>query len=169
MKASVHSAMHQEQAMKSILFTLAVSVMFIPIHLYGDEPAGARLAPITSEVQQLIQSMGEALEAADCSRVSAFFSEGFTFYVNGHRVGSREQVLATCQEIPRPFPKAEFKVNEVQALSDDHALALRVIHMPDGAVEGKPKREVITQIWRREPDRSWRISHMHVSINEWVQ
>lgn len=155
--------------MKAFLSQFVVILMFIPFYLLGDEPAGSRLAPMESEVQQRIQAMGEALEAADCSRVSAFFGKDFTFYVNGHRVGSREQVLATCQEIPRPFPKAEFKVNEVRALSDDHALALRVILMPDGVVVGKPKREVITQIWRREPDRSWRIWHMHVSIDEWVQ
>jgi hypothetical protein len=34
---------------------------------------------------------------------------------------------------------------------------------------GKPKREVITQIWQRDDDGLWRISHMHVSINDMLK
>lgn len=152
--------------MKTVILTILVALALIPISLMAQDSAGDGLAQAKSEVRQVVSNMGKALEAADCKRVSEFFGESFSFYVRGRHIASRDAVLASCREIPRPFPQWHYEVNEIQPLSETSALALRVLHLTEGTRDGKPKREVITQIWQRNDEDLWRILHMHVSIND---
>ena len=152
--------------MRTMTLTILLPLFLNPLVLIGGSNADNMHAQVKSEVRQMVDNMGKALEAADCKRVSEFFGKNFSFYVRGHHIDSREQVLASCREIPRPFPHWQYEVNEIQPLSDTSALALRVLHLTEGTRDGKPKREVITQLWQRDDENLWRISHMHVSIND---
>jgi len=143
-----------------------LALVLTPLPLMAGETADNGHAQVQSEVRQMVDNMGKALEAADCKRVSEFFGEGFSFYVRGHHIGTREAVFASCQRVQRPFPQWHYEVYEIQALSETSALALRVLHLTEGTRDGKPKREVITQVWQRDDENLWRISHMHVSIND---
>ena len=152
--------------MRTMTHTILLALFLTPLVLIGGETADNRHAQVKPEIRQMVDNMGKALEAADCKRVSEFFGEGFSFFVRGHHIDTREAVLASCQQIPRPFPHWHYEVNEIQPLSETSALALRVLHLTEGTRDGKPKREVITQVWQRDDENLWRISHMHVSIND---
>lgn len=152
--------------MKPTIFATFLALASSPLPLMAGESVDVGFANAQAEVRQMVDNMGKALEAADCKRVSEFFGADFSFYVRGHHIDSREQVLASCREIPRPFPQWQHEVNEIQPLSETSALALRVLHLTEGTRDGKPKREVITQVWQRDDQGLWRISHMHVSIND---
>ena len=139
--------------------------LLTPTWIWAGEPAQAHHAEAKSQVRAAMTAMGEALSAADCEQVAGFFAKEFSFYARGREIGGHDQVLATCRQIPRPFPQMHYLVNEVRPLSDSTVYTLRVMDIERSeAADFPPAREVITQLWKNT-DGQWRIIHMHVSID----
>ncbi|GEM_PF-693102 len=136
------------------------------LHRGNRQPSDTAGTDPYPQVRAAQTAMTEAMAAADCDRVAGFFADGFTFYARGRHLDSRETVVGRCRQVPRPFPEAHHVVDEVRVLSGTMALALLVMEMHRDEPDLLPRREVITRLWTQGEDERWRISHMHVSLDE---